>query len=157
MPVPSALSSAIVDHSITYACERCKVERSLAPARQSPGRVRRLRIRLAALWQGGLEGETRSVTVARLKQEYLANAEEAAYGKFTGSFRFCHECRRFVCPKCWNLTWHTCKSCVERAMKKMSPRRRRYHYGLSFAVIGASLMLLVLGIGSVLANGAAAH
>jgi hypothetical protein len=141
--------------SVRYACERCKVERVLKPPSRTLGPVIRVRLGAAAARRSLSRRRAFGRSLAELRSELTSRAEEEAYLRFTGSFRFCHECRRFVCPRCWSRSWSTCRSCVARAMQNMSPRRRTFDFGLSLTVMAASLLLLALGVGSVLAAGAA--
>lgn len=135
--------------SVRYACERCKTESVLAPGRVGLGPLGGLKVRLLAIGRSIRRRDGARRSVDEIRAEVIAKIDEDAYQAFTGRFRFCHDCRRFVCPRCWNRSWSTCKSCVESAMKRMSPTRRRFRLGLSLAVIGASLVVLAASVGSV--------
>jgi hypothetical protein len=146
----SASAARAGQDAVRYACERCKTESVLAPTPSSLGRGGRLHAHFLIIVRtiGPHEGPRQ--TLAQVAAGLLARAEDDAYRTFTSRFRFCHECRRFVCPSCWSRSWRCCKSCVARAMKAMSPRRRHFRFGLSLTVIAASLLLLAVGFGSLL-------
>jgi hypothetical protein len=124
---------------IRYDCERCKREFVLGDRhRLSPMDW------LGAHMSGGSDFEAE-------RRRRLAQADERASEAFVASFRFCHECRRFVCPKCWSRSWKTCRACVGRAYAKLPVARRRFRLGTSMIVIASAMLLLVLGVGEVLA------
>lgn len=148
--IPTASATPRPD-DIRFACERCKTESVLAPSKRGLGPGGSLHARLLRIGRiFGPQSGHRS-TLAEVRAELMVRAEERAYQAFTTRFRFCHECRRFVCPRCWSRSWRTCKSCVARAMAAMSPGRRRFRFGLSMTVVMASALLLAVGVGSVLA------
>ncbi|MFI5259977.1 MAG: hypothetical protein ACHQ01_10280 [Candidatus Limnocylindrales bacterium] len=156
-PIASISTAAPTYRSddVSFACERCKTESVLAPSKRGLGRVGELHARLLSLGRAARpHGDDRS-TLAEVRAELIARAEEHEHEVFTARFRFCHECRRFVCPRCWNRSWRTCKSCVARAIAAMSPARKRFRFGLSMTVAVASLLLLAVGVGSVVAFSAA--
>jgi hypothetical protein len=137
--------------SISYACERCKTESSMEPRRAQLSR----RDSLRACWRAAdlkMAGGSYRKALAQIRVEMLDEAEETAYREFNARFRFCHDCRRFVCPSCWSSGWGTCRTCVARAMKRMSPRRRHFRTALSLMVIAGSIMLMLLGVGTALAT-----
>lgn len=113
-----------------------------------------MRVRLLAIGRSiwPIEGTRR--TVAEIRAEVIAKIDEAAYQSFIGHFRLCQDCRRFVCPGCWNRSWSSCKSYVSRAMARMSPTLRRLRLGLRLAVIAGSVLLMAVGFASVVAMGA---
>ncbi|HEX7491424.1 MAG TPA: hypothetical protein VF337_06950 [Candidatus Limnocylindrales bacterium] len=135
--------------AVRYACERCKTESVLAPGRVGLGVGGWLKARLIVVGRSNRRRDGTRRTFAEVRAELIARTDEDAYQALTGRFRFCHDCRRFVCPRCWNRSWSSCKSCVEQAMKRMSPARRRFRLGLSLTVIAASRVVLVVSVGSV--------
>jgi hypothetical protein len=152
----------------------------LAPGRMGLGPVGWLRVRLLVIGRSIRPREGVRRTFGEIRAEVMAKMDEGAYRTFTGRIRFCHDCRRFVCPGfvcpgfvcrrfvcpgfvcpgfvcpgfvcpgCWSRSWSSCKSCVARAMKLMSPTRPRFRLGLSLTVIAASVAVLVVSVGSVL-------
>ena len=108
---------------IQYSCERCKTRFVLPPS------SRRLGIRgsFHAIFKGagrtlkfhqGLRGG-----VGAARRELLAKKDDEAYQAFVLSFRFCHECRQFVCNDCWSKSRGTCLTCAGKATG--SPVRAR--------------------------------
>jgi len=147
---PSETARA-VPGTVRYACERCKTDKVLAPAPRTLGPAGWLHARIlsAGTSLSSHKGARRSFR--DIRAEMLARAADDAARSFSDSFRFCHECRRFVCPGCWSPARQICKTCLARAKKRLSPRRMRLRFGLSVAVIAASLLLLAVGVGAALA------
>lgn len=137
--------------TVRYACERCKTERVLPPAPRTLGRGGRLRARFLSVLTATSSHKGARRTYAEIRAELLARAADDAARSFSESFRFCHECRRFVCASCWSGRQRICKTCRARATRALNPRRRRLRFGLSVAVIAASLLLLAVGMGTALA------
>jgi hypothetical protein len=150
-------AARVEQEAVRYSCERCKVESVLPPTGLAlePGGF--LHAVLVTIGRSIRPPETGRPTFAEVRAQMMSKLDEDAYQAFTSRFRFCHECRRFVCPKCWNRSWSSCKSCVARAMKHMSPTRRRLRLGLSLAFIAGSILLIAVGFGSVVVIGAAIH
>jgi len=153
--VTARIAAARVEQeAVRYSCERCKTESVLAPSRLRLGLGGFLRAIGLTVRRSIRPPDSGRTSFAEVRAELVARLDEDAYQAFTSRFRFCHECRRFVCPKCWNRSWSSCKSCVARAMKHMSPTRRRFRLGLSLAVIAGSVVLMAVGFGSAVAMGA---
>ena len=101
---------------IQYACERCKTRFVL------PASSRRLGIRGSIQAFGiGLgrtlryhEGLGSGYEAAQ--RSLIAKVDDKAYQSFVKSFRFCHECRQFVCNSCWSDARRSCLTCVAKAM-----------------------------------------
>ena len=154
MRMSSIASRAVVSAdqaAVRYACERCKSESVLAPGRVGLGPVGWLKVRLLVIGRSIRRSEDARRSFDEIRAQVLAKIDEDAYQAFSSRFRFCHDCRRFVCPRCWNRSWSSCKSCVAAAMKRMSPTRRRFRLGLSLTVIAASVAVLVASVGSLVA------
>jgi hypothetical protein len=94
---------------IEYACERC--EKLFQP----PAVRLRLGIggwrRALALALGGRFGD-REGRRATTHRQLLAKINDDAFGAFVGSFKLCHECRQFVCARCWSKSRRTCRTCA---------------------------------------------
>ena len=90
---------------IQYACERCKTRFVLPPSSRarsaSAGRLRAFCMGLGRTVRFH-EGLGASVDTAR--RQLLAKMDDEAYQSFVQSFRFCHECRQFVCNDCWSTS-----------------------------------------------------
>jgi hypothetical protein len=50
------------------------------------------------------------------RRQLLAKMDDEAYQSFVQSFRFCHECRQFVCNECWSTSRRSCLTCVAKSM-----------------------------------------
>ena len=101
---------------IQYACERCKTRFVLPPSRRKlslGGKVRSLSIGLKRTFRYH-EGLGSSYDAAR--RQMLAKMDDEAYQSFVQSFRFCHECRQFVCNECWSTSRRSCLTCVAKSM-----------------------------------------
>lgn len=101
---------------IQYACERCKTRFVLPPSRRKlsiAGKFRSLSIGLSRTFRYH-EGLGSSYDTAR--RQMLAKMDDEAYQSFVQSFRFCHECRQFVCNECWSTSRRSCLTCVAKSM-----------------------------------------
>ena len=99
---------------IQYACERCQTRFVLPPSSlrlSVGGKVRAFSaglvgtLRTQECFAAGYDG-------ARLR--LLAKVDDEAYQSFVHSFRFCHECRLFVCNECWSTSRGVCLTCAAR-------------------------------------------
>jgi hypothetical protein len=50
------------------------------------------------------------------RRQLLSKMDDEAYQSFVQSFRFCHECRQFVCNECWSTSRRSCLTCVAKSM-----------------------------------------
>ena len=101
---------------IQYACERCKTRFVLPPSSRKlsiPGKFRALSIGLGRFFRYH-EGVAAGYDTAR--RQLLAKMDDEAYQSFVQSFRFCHECRQFVCNECWSTSRRSCLTCVAKSM-----------------------------------------
>jgi hypothetical protein len=101
---------------IQYACERCKTRFVLPPSRRKlslGGKLRSLSMGLNRTFRYH-EGLGSSYDTAR--RQLLAKMDDEAYQSFVQSFRFCHECRQFVCNECWSTSRRSCLTCVAKSM-----------------------------------------
>jgi hypothetical protein len=162
---------------IQYACERCKTRFVL------PASSRRL----------GIRGNTRAFAIglgrtlryreglgasyATAKRNALAKVDDEAYQSFVKSFRFCHECRQFVCNDCWSDARRSCLTCVAKAMTGTTrprppfapvgpdisrpvvaagpERRRRIRRDLALVALALGLILVAVEVGVLFANAGA--
>jgi hypothetical protein len=134
---------------IRYACERCKSERVLVTPR-SLGPRAWVSAHLQVVARSLRLGDGAPATFAQIRAEKLLRAEDDAFRSFTSHFRFCHECRRFVCPGCWSRSREKCKSCLVREAKQAGQEHGRLRSNLGVTAAGVAF-LLALSFGSVLA------
>lgn len=105
--------AAVLDSDpVEHFCDGCHREFRPPRRRTSLGLGGRLTVLRMALGAGlrrrqGLRSAYRSIASRR-----LAGANEEAFAAFVGKFRLCHECRGFVCLKCWDGKRQICRSCV---------------------------------------------
>jgi hypothetical protein len=92
---------------IQYSCERCNKRFQLPPSAQKLGVKGTL---VAAL--SGIRGKG----FGAARRELLARMDDEAYQAFTLSFRFCHECQKFVCNDCWSKALGSCQTCAGKAL-----------------------------------------
>jgi hypothetical protein len=101
---------------IQYACERCKTRFVLPPSSRHlsiTGKMRAFSTGLGRLFRFH-EGLGAGYDTAR--RQLLAKMDDEAYQSFVQSFRFCHECRQFVCNECWSNSRRSCLTCVAKSM-----------------------------------------
>jgi len=101
---------------IQYACERCKTRFVLPPSSRKlnlAGKVRAFSMGVGRTFQHH-EGLGAGYDAAR--RQLLAKMDDEAYQSFVQSFRFCHECRQFVCNECWSTSRRSCLTCVAKSM-----------------------------------------
>jgi hypothetical protein len=161
---------------IQYACERCKTRFVLPPSRRKlsiGGKLRSLSMGLSRTFRYH-EGLGSSYDAAR--RQMLAKMDDEAYQSFVQSFRFCHECRQFVCNECWSTSRRSCLTCVAKSMTgtarprppfaptgpeiprpiaaAVAPLRKgRARRDAALVGLGLALVLLVVEGGILLANG----
>jgi hypothetical protein len=161
---------------IQYACERCKTRFVLPPSRRKlsiGGKLRSLSIGLKRTFRYH-EGLGSSYDAAR--RQMLAKMDDEAYQAFVQSFRFCHECRQFVCNECWSTSRRSCLTCVAKSMTgtarprppfaptgpeiprpvaaAVAPTRRgRVRRDAALVALGLALVLLVVEGGYLLGAG----
>ena len=152
---------------IQYACERCKTRFVLPPSRRRLGFGGRLRASGMALSHTLRFHEGLGTTYDGARRQLLAKMDDDAYQSFVQSFKFCHECRQFVCSECWSTSRKTCLGCFAKAagttVRQRPPfapegpsiprpvaavlpagRRRRLRTDASLLVMGAAVLLLVV-------------
>jgi hypothetical protein len=100
---------------IQYACERCKTRFVLPPSRRRLGFGGRLRATGMALSRTLRFREGLGSTYDGARRQLLAKMDDDAYQSFVQSFKFCHECRQFVCSECWSTSRKTCLGCFAKA------------------------------------------
>ena len=108
---------------IQYSCERCKTRFVLPPSSRKLG----IAGTLSAFFMGAGRAlkfhQDFGDAVGTARRELLARKDDEAYQSFVLSFRFCHECRQFVCNDCWSKSRGTCLTCATRGAT--SPGRTR--------------------------------
>jgi hypothetical protein len=101
---------------IQYVCERCQTRFVLPPSRRKLGLGGRMRASGMAVGRmfRHREGLGRGYDASR--RVLLQKMDDDAYQSFVQSFRFCHECRKFVCNDCWSSARRTCLTCAAKSM-----------------------------------------
>lgn len=161
---------------IQYACERCKTRFVLPPSRRRLGFGGRLKASGMALSRTLRFHEGLGSTYDGARRQLLAKMDDDAYQSFVQSFKFCHECRQFVCSECWSASRKTCLGCfakaagtttarqrppfapvgpaIPRPVVAAAPvRRRRLRADASLLVMGAAVILLVVELFVILPGG----
>jgi hypothetical protein len=101
---------------IQYACERCKTRFVLPPSSRKlsfAGKFHALSMATGRVFKFH-EGLGAGYETSR--RQLLAKMDDEAYQAFVQSFRFCHECRQFVCNECWSTSRRSCLTCVAKSM-----------------------------------------
>src|SRR5512141_819844 len=93
---------------IQYACERCKTRFVLPTTERKIGVGGRFRALFTAVGRVAKKHEGFGTAYDAAKQKQLAKLDDQAYQEFVQSFRFCHECRQFVCNECWSTSRKAC-------------------------------------------------
>ncbi len=101
---------------IQYACERCKTRFVLPPSSRALGIGGKLRAFSMGLSRTIRFHEGLGASVDTARRQLLASMDDEAYQSFVKSFRFCHECRQFVCNDCWSASRRSCLTCVAKSM-----------------------------------------
>jgi hypothetical protein len=156
---------------IQYACERCKTRFVLPPSSRHLGFGGRIKASGMALGRTLRYHEGLGSTYDGARRQLLAKMDDDAYQSFVQSFKFCHECRQFVCAECWSNSRKTCLGCfakaagtasspanrqrppfaptgpaIPRPVAEAAPtaRRRRLRTDASLLVMGAAALLLIV-------------
>jgi hypothetical protein len=101
---------------IQYACERCKTRFVLPASSRKLGLGGKFRAFSAGLGRTVRHHEGLGGAYDAAKRQLLAKMDDEAYQAFVQSFRFCHECRQFVCNECWSTSRRSCLTCVAKSM-----------------------------------------
>jgi hypothetical protein len=100
---------------IQYACERCKTRFVLPPSSRRLGFGGRLKATGMAISRTARFHEGLGTSYDGARRQLLAKMDDDAYQSFVQSFKFCHECRQFVCSECWSNSRKTCLGCFAKA------------------------------------------
>ena len=161
---------------IQYACERCKTRFVLPPSSRHLGFGGRFKAAGMAVSRTIRFHEGLGSTYDGARRQLLAKMDDDAYQSFVQSFKFCHECRQFVCSECWSASRKTCLGCFAKAagttVRQRPPfapvgpsiprpvaaaaptgRRRRFATDASLLVMAAAVILLVVELIVILPNG----
>ena len=111
---------------IQYACERCKTRFVLPPSSRRLNPAARISATLTAISRTLRYHEGYSVTYDGVRRQMLAKMDDDAYQSFVQSFKFCHECRQFVCSECWSNSRKTCLGCFAKAAGTTSRQKPPY-------------------------------
>jgi hypothetical protein len=100
---------------IQYSCERCKTRFVLPPSSQRLGVTGMLRAFFMGIGRSLKTHQGLGVGFGAARRELMSKMDDDAYQAFVLSFRFCHECRQFVCNDCWSKSRGTCLTCAAKA------------------------------------------
>jgi hypothetical protein len=101
---------------IQYACERCKTRFVLPASSRQLGLAGNVRAFAIGLGRTLRYHEGLGSGYQAAQRSMIAKVDDKAYQSFVKSFRFCHECRQFVCNNCWSDARRSCLTCVAKAM-----------------------------------------
>jgi hypothetical protein len=101
---------------IQYACERCKTRFVLPPSSRKLNLVGQIRALSMGFGRTLRLREGLGTSLGAARRQLLAKMDDEAYQSFVQSFRFCHECRQFVCNECWSTSRRSCLTCVAKSM-----------------------------------------
>jgi hypothetical protein len=101
---------------IQYACERCKTRFVLPPSSRGLSIAGKLRAFSMSVGRSFKLHEGLGAGYDTARRQLLAKMDDEAYQSFVQSFRFCHECRQFVCNECWSTSRRSCLTCVAKSM-----------------------------------------
>jgi hypothetical protein len=101
---------------IQYACERCKTRFVLPPSSRKLNIAGKLRAFSMGVGRTFRLHEGLGASYDASRRQLLAKMDDEAYQSFVQSFRFCHECRQFVCNECWSTSRRSCLTCVAKSM-----------------------------------------
>jgi hypothetical protein len=161
---------------IQYACERCKTRFVLPPSSRGLSFAGKLRAFSMSVGRSVKLHEGLGAGYDTARRQLLAKMDDEAYQSFVQSFRFCHECRQFVCNECWSTSRRSCLTCVAKSMTgtarprppfaptgpeiprpivaAVAPRKGRLRR--DFALVAAAIAIVLVSIeGGVLLVGAA--
>jgi hypothetical protein len=101
---------------IQYACERCKTRFVLPPSSRKLSVAGKFRAFSMGVNRAFKFHEGLGAGYDTSRRQLLAKMDDEAYQSFVQSFRFCHECRQFVCNECWSTSRRSCLTCVAKSM-----------------------------------------
>jgi hypothetical protein len=101
---------------IQYACERCKTRFVLPPSSRGLSIAGKIRAFSMSVGRTVKFHEGLGAGYDTARRQLLAKMDDEAYQSFVQSFRFCHECRQFVCNECWSTSRRSCLTCVAKSM-----------------------------------------
>lgn len=101
---------------VQYACERCKTRFVLPASSHELGLAGQVRAAAMGVSRVLSRHEGLGAAYDSARRQLLAKMDDEAYQAFVQSFRFCHECRQFVCNDCWSTSRRACLTCVARSM-----------------------------------------
>src|SRR6202142_2193523 len=159
---------------IQYACERCKTRFVLPPSSRRLSIGGKMRAFSSGLGRTFRFHEGLGAGYDSARRQLLAKMDDEAYQSFVQSFRFCHECRQFVCNECWSTSRRSCLTCVAKSMTgAVRPRppfapagpeiprpvvaagpggSRRLRRDLPLVALALGLVMLALEVGALVAN-----
>ena len=159
---------------IQYACERCKTRFVLPPSSRRLSIGGKMRAFSSGLGRTFRFHEGLGAGYDSARRQLLAKMDDEAYQSFVQSFRFCHECRQFVCNECWSTSRRSCLTCVAKSMTgAVRPRppfapagpeiprpvvaagpggSRRLRRDLALVALALGLVMVALEVGALVAN-----
>jgi hypothetical protein len=163
---------------IQYACERCKTRFVLPPSSRKLSLAGKFKAFSAGLSRTFRYHEGLGSSYDTARRQLLAKMDDEAYQSFVQSFRFCHECRQFVCNECWSTSRRSCLTCVAKSMTGTArprppfaptgpeiprpalgaaaiPRKGRLRRDATVVALGLAIVLLVVEGGILLVNATA--
>ncbi len=157
---------------IQYACERCKTKFVLPPSSRRLSFSGRLKATGTALGQSLKHRQGFGSSFDSARRQILAKMDDDAYQAFVQSFKFCHECRQFVCSECWSNSRKTCLGCfaraagttikakppfvpegpsIQRPMPALAPAKRKGHLRRDAGLLLAAAAVLLIVVEAVIA------
>jgi hypothetical protein len=101
---------------IQYVCERCQTRFVLPPSRRRLGLGGKVSASFMAVGRLFRHRQGFGSGYDESRRVLLQKIDDDAYRAFVQSFRFCHECRKFVCNDCWSAARRACLTCVAKSM-----------------------------------------
>ncbi len=163
---------------IQYACERCKTRFVLPPSSRQLSLGGKFHALSMGLSRSFRYHEGLGSAYGTIRRQMLGKMDDDAYQSFVQSFRFCHECRQFVCNDCWSMSRRSCLTCVAKSMTGVArprsavaatgpaiprpvvatlpARRGRLRRDATLVALGLAVVLLVVEGGVLLENGGGA-
>jgi hypothetical protein len=99
---------------IQYSCELCKTRFVLPPSSRRLGIAGTLRAFFVGIGRSLKTHQSMGDGFGAARRDLLSKMDDDAYQAFVLSFRFCHECRQFVCNDCWSKSRGTCLTCAAK-------------------------------------------
>jgi hypothetical protein len=109
---------------IQYTCERCKTRFVPPPSRLRLGLLGEIRVVAMGIGRTLRHHEVLGAGHGTARRQLFARMDDEAFRSFVQRFRFCQECRQFVCNECWSTSRGSCLTCVAKSMSGVVRPRR---------------------------------